>query len=66
MVMIIALLIYIAYRATTHRPIQALAILSSRVEMALYLLMIWAVITSIISGYSYVKDHWELIIEGAK
>ncbi len=66
MVMIISLLIYIAYRATMGQPIKALSILSSRLEMALYILMLWAVITSLISGYSYVKDHWDLIIEGAK
>ena len=66
MVMIIALLIYVVYKATLGEKINGLIITGSILDLSLYILMLITVIMTLISGYSYVRNHWGLIVEGAR
>ncbi len=68
MVMIICVLIYLALDSSHHFIFSQVMILgyalSNWIYALLYFLMVWTVIATIISGYSYIKDHWHLIMEG--
>lgn len=70
MVMIITVLIYIALKSSHGHFFTEIKWGTETLDFWLYtfvyILMLWAVLMTFISGYSYVKDHWDLIIEGAK
>jgi len=70
MVMIIGVLLYIAAMSSYGILIRSIILgkysLDNWIFSVLYVLMIWTVIATIVSGVSYIKNHWELIIEGAQ
>jgi len=70
MVMIIFVLVYLALNSSYH-PFFTQTIISGYslnywINAVIYLLMVWSVIATIISGWSYVKNHWPLIMEGSR
>ncbi len=70
MVLIITILVYLAAQSSHGQYFKSLFISGLSLDMIinniLMFLMIWTIFATVISGYMYVKDHWYLIIDGAK
>jgi CDP-diacylglycerol--glycerol-3-phosphate 3-phosphatidyltransferase len=70
MVMVISMLVYLSIMSSHGKLLESYFIsgwsIAHWLYGLIYLMMVWAVITTFISGWCYVKDHWELIVEGSK